>query len=47
MVDISLSYLVVGLHQHNSVVEVFKADLDRQLNVGELPSMAAHSFFGW
>ena len=40
MIDISLSYLVVGLHQHGSVVEVFKAGLDHELAAGTLLSIA-------
>ena len=43
MIDIGLSYLVVGLHQHDSVAEVFKAGLDRQLDAGELLSIVAHA----
>ena len=43
MIDISMSYLAVRLHQHNSVWEVFEAGLDRQVDAGELPSIAAHA----
>ena len=44
MIDISLGYLVVSLHQHHPVAEVLKASLDRQLDTRELLSIAAHSF---
>ena len=47
MIDVGLGYLVVGLDQHHSVAEVLKAGLDRQLDTGELPSIAAHSFLSW
>ena len=43
MIDISLSYLAVGLHQHDLVAEVFKAGLDHPLDAGELRSIAAHA----
>jgi len=43
MIDISLGYLVVGLHQHHPVAEVLEAGLDRQLDTRELPSIAAHA----
>ena len=43
MIDISLSYLVVGLHQHDSIAEVSEAGLDRPLNTRELPSIARHT----
>ena len=43
MIDISLGYLVVGLHQHNSVAKVLEAGLDRQLDAGELLSIVAHA----
>ena len=43
MIYISLSYLVVGLHQHDSVAKVLEAGLDRQLDTGELPSIARHA----
>ena len=47
MIDISLSYLVVGLHKHDSVAEVFKASLDRQLDTRELISIARHALLRW
>ena len=40
MIDIRLSYLVVGLHQNDSVAKVLEAGLDRQLDTGELLSVA-------
>ena len=43
MIDISLGYLVVGLHQHHLVAEVLKAGLDHQLDTRELLSIAAHT----
>ena len=41
--DVGLGYLVVGLDEHHSVVEVFQAGLDRQLDSRELSSIAAHA----
>ena len=43
MVDVDLGYLVVGLDEDHPVAEVFEAGLDRQLDTGELPSIAAHA----
>ena len=42
MIDLSLGYLVVGLDQHHSVMEVLDAGLDRELHTAELPGIAAH-----
>ena len=47
MIDICLGYLVVGLHQHYLVAEVLKAGLNRQLDTGELPSIATHTLLRW
>ena len=40
---VSLGYLAVNLDQHHPVAEVLEASLDRQLDTGELPSIAAHA----
>ena len=47
IIDVCLGYLVVGLDQHHSVAEVFEASLDRQLDTGGLPSIAAHALLPW
>ena len=43
MIDVGLGYLVVSLDEHHSVAEVLEAGLDRQLDIAELPSIAAHA----
>ena len=43
MIDVCFVYLVVGLEEHLSVAEVLKTGLDRQLDTGELSSIAAHA----
>ena len=42
MIDVCLGYLVISLNKHHLVAKVFKAGLDRSLDLGELLSIAVH-----
>ena len=47
MIDISLTYLAVSLHEQDSVAGVFEAGLDRQLDTGELCSCPPPTAAEW